>query len=538
MHNISCKSATLLLTLSLALGLSACNHDVDKPSSTTSSRPNTVILSNGAEPDSLDPHKSSDFTIIRQLLVGLVQTNNEGQTVPWLAEKWESSDGKIWTFHLRDAKWSNGDPVTAEDFVYSLRRLTNPKTASPYINYLGDLHVKNAEAIATGKMPIEELGVKAIDPKTLQITLTSNVPYFIDALTLGATFAVHKATVEKFGDKWTTPQNFIGNNAYKLKEWVVNDHITLQRNPTYFDNAKTSIEKAIFLPVVGQAEYNEYRTDAIDIAMNAPPEQYQNIKSIYKDEMHSVPALCTFYYEVNHKAPMFTDPRVVKALSMALDRNILTDKVLGRGEKPTYQLTPPYTKNMSEAPIEWKNWDMNKRVTEAKKLLAEAGYTPAHPLKFEFLYNTNETAKRLVNASAALWKERLNVEVTTINQEPKTIFIAARSGKYHMSFNGWCADYNDPSSFLNAFKSKSDYNTGKFNSVEFDQTMAQTLADGVSAEQRSKLYQQAEQILDKEGATIPIYNRVNIRLIKPYIEGYSMKDPTENWHISNWKIKH
>lgn len=538
MPNLSFKSATLLLALSFTFGLSACNNGSGNHSNTTSSRPDTIIISNGSEPDSLDPHKTADFTIIRQLLVGLVQTSSEGKTIPWLAEKWESTDGKTWTFHLRDAKWSNGDPLTAEDFVYSWRRLTDPKTASPYINYLGDLHIQNAEAIAKGKMPVETLGVKALDPKTLQVTLTTNVPYFLDALTLGVTFAVHKATVEKFGDKWTTPQNFVSNNAYKLKEWAVNDHITLQRNPTYFDNAKTSIEKAIFLPIVGQAEYNEYRTNAIDIAMNAPPEQYQNIKKAYKDEMHSVPALCTFYYDVNHKAPMFTDPRVVKALSMALDRNILTDKVLGRGEKPTYQITPPYTKGMGEAPIEWKNWDMNKRIAEAKKLLADAGYTPEHPLKFEFLYGTNETAKRLVNASAALWKERLNAEVTTINQEAKTIFIAARSGKYHMTFNGSCADYNDPSSFLNGFKSQSDYNTGKFNSPEFDKIIAQTLADGISTEQRTQLYQQAEQILDKEGATIPIYNRVNIRLIKPYIEGYAMKDPTENWHVSNWKIKH
>ncbi len=545
------KTLPLLLALSAAFGLAACGggngsgSSAGKPSETQSSEladKQEIVINNGAEPESLDPHKVSgvpESNALRQMFVGLTATDNDGNTAPGMAESWESADNKVWTFKLRDAKWSNGDPVTAEDFVYSMRRVTDPATASPYASYLADVKVANATEILEGKAKPETLGVKAVDPKTLEITLSEPVPYLPDVLIHTSVKPVHPATVEKFGEKWTSPANIVVNGPYKLAAWDVNSQIVLERNSAYYDDANTTINRAVLLPIPSPpTDISRFKAGEIDVTYNdIPTEQFKTLQQEMGEQMKVAPYLCSYYYEFNHTKPPFDNPKVRKALQLSLDRDTLVSKVVGRGETVAYQFTPPATQGMEQFTPEWKAWDKAKRIEEAKKLLAEAGYSTAKPLTFELLYNTNENHKKNAVAAAALWKEALGfVNVNLVNQEWKTYLDTRRNQRQQMARGGWCADYNEASTFLNTFKSDNSSNYGKYKSAEFDGLMKQTLAAGVSPEARANLYKQAEAVMDKDAATVFVFHYVNARLVKPYVAGYSVKDPMDNWQIKNWKI--
>lgn len=502
---------------------------------------NDVVLSNGAEPESLDPHKASDsgsFAIARQMFLGLVSIDDEGKTIPSLATEWENKDSKVWTFKLRDAKWSNDEPITAHDFVYSLRRLIDPKTASPYGSYLIDGKVLNAEAIAEGKMSVDNLGVKALDDKTLEITLSESVPYFADLLALPAVFAVHQKTVEQFGDKWTDANNIVVSGAYKLSDWVINSHITLERNPKFYDNAVTSIEKVTFLPISDVAEINRYKAGEVDLTGGVMPEQYKALKQELPNEVLSSPVLCTTYLEFNTVKPPFTDPNIRRALSLSLDRLLFTDKVLGTGQVPAYQFAPAATYGMGEVKPDWADWDMAKRNEEAVNLLTQAGYSKDKPLNVELIYTTSETGQKLVSAATSMWKENLQglVTVTALNSEWKMQLENRRQGKFDLSLAGWCADYNEPSTFLNVLKSNNTNNSAKYSSAQYDSILNNTLKVA-DAQERTKLYHEAERVLHQDNPVITLYTPSGNYLIKPYLKGVSQKDPTRSYSIYTWKIE-
>ena len=501
-----------------------------------------IVINNAAEPESLDPHKVSgvpESNILRQMLVGLTTTDTEGNTVPGMATEWSSEDNKVWVFKLRDAKWSNGDPVTAHDFVYSFRRVVDPATASPYATYLAGLKVVNAQDIVDGKVKPDTLGVKAIDDKTLEVTLAEPVPYFPHALFHTSVKPVNQKVIEALGDQWTRVGNFVGNGPYTLKEWQVNERIVLERNPNYYDDANTTINKVTLL-VIGSdtTDVQRYKAGEVDITYDAlPPTQFKQLQSELGDEVKVSPKLCTYYYEFNHTKAPFDDVRVRRALSLVLDRDTIVDKILGQGQKVAYQFTPEATNGIKNHTPEWKSWDKDKRIEEAKKLLNEAGYSESNPLKFELLYNTNEQHKTLAVAAASFWKDALGfVDVTLANQEWKTYLDTRRTQKHQMSRGGWCADYNEASTFLNTFLSTDSSNYGKYNSPAFDAIMAQTLGADVTPEQRAELYRQAEEVLDKEAATIFVYQYVAPRLVKPYVSGFATNDPQGQWHVKDLKI--
>lgn len=547
----------MVLALTAAFGLAACGGGDNKPATATPSagsqpaatatsgelaEKQEIVINNGAEPESLDPHKVSgvpESNLLRQMLVGLTSTDNNGNTVGGMAEKWETTDNITWKFTLRDAKWSNGDPVTAEDFVYSFRRLTDPATASPYASYLADVKVANAQEIIDGKAKADTLGVKAIDAKTLEITLTEPVPYLPDTLIHASVKPVNKKVVEQHGEKWTLPENFVGNGAYKLKSWAVNDKIVMERNPNYFDDANTKINQVTFLAVNSAVtDMSRFKAGEIDVTYNdIPTEQFASLKAEMGAQMKVSPYLCTYYYEYNHTKAPFDNANVRKALSLAFDRDLFAEKIVGRGETPAYQYTPPAAQGMKAFEPEWKSWDMNKRVEEAKKLLAEAGYNESNPLKFELLYNTNENHKKNAVAVSALWKEKLGfVDVSLNNQEWKTYLDTRRTQKHQMSRGGWCADFNEASTFLNTFKSDNSSNYGKYKSATFDDLMKQTLSASVTPEQRGELYQKAEAELDKDAATIFAYHYISARLVKPHVQGYSDADPMDNFQVKYWSV--
>ncbi len=492
----------------------------------------TIVINNGSEVSSLDPHKTEgvpESNIILNLLEGLVTNDNQGHVVAGVAESWQNKQDKIWTFTLRNnAKWSNGEPVTARDFVYSWQRLVDAKTASPYASYLQYAHVENIDAILNGKAAPDTLGVKALDDRHFQVTLSEPVPYFISLLTHSALKPVNRSTVEKWGERWTQPGHYVGNGAYLLSDWVINEKIVLTRNPQYWDNAKTLIETATFLPVSSEtSDVNRFRSGEIDMTNSAlPPDLFPILKKNLGSQVHVSPLLCTFYYELNNKRPPFNDPRVRTAVKLTLDRDIIANKIMGQGQIPAGGFTPPFIEGADLTQPEWMKWTQAQRNEQAKKLLAEAGYSAKNPLSFALLYNTSDLNKKQAIAAASMWKTNLGASVTLDNQEWKTMLDTRHQGEFDVARATWCADYNEPSTFLNAMLSNSSSNTAFYHSAKFDALMAETLK-ATDPGLRAARYQQAEQQLDRDSAIVPVYYRVSARLVKPWVGGFTGNDPQD-----------
>lgn len=300
---------------------------------------------------------------------------------------------------------------------------------------------------------------------------------------------------------------------------------------------KTIINKVTFLPIASEVtDVNRYRTGEIDVTYNNMPiELFQKLKKEIPQEVKADPYLCTYYYEINNQKPPFNDERVREALKLGMDRDIIVNKVKNQGDLPAYSFTPPYTDGAKLTPPEWFGWSQAKRNEEAKKLLAAAGYGPDKPLTFNLLYNTSDLHKKLAIAAASIWKKNLGVNVKLENQEWKTFLDTRHQGTYDVSRAGWCADYNEPSSFLNMMLSDSSSNTPHYKSAAFDKIMAGALQTS-SKEARAAVYQQAEQQLDKDSAIVPVYYYVNARLVKPYVGGYTGKDPQDNVYDKNLYI--
>lgn len=512
------------------------------PAGTQLSDSQRIVINNGSEVATLDPQKAEgvpESNVMRNLLEGLVETDNNGQLVPGVAKQWQSEEGRIWTFTLRDdARWSNGKPVTAQDFVYSWQRLADPKTGSPYASYLQAAHLENIDAILSGKASPAELGVKALDDHHLQVTLSEPVPYFVDMLAYSAMKPVYRPAIEQWGEQWTQPQHYVGNGAFTLSEWVVNEKIVVKRNPNYWDNAHTVIDEGVFLPLSSEnSDINRYRSGGTDMTNSAvPPELFKKLQQDLGDEVKVSPLLCTFYYEINNQKAPFNDARVRSALKLTLDRDIIAQKIMGQGQIPAYGLTPPFTHGITLSPPAWAQQTQSERNASAKQLLADAGFNQQNPLRFTLLYNTSEQNKRQAIAAASMWQKNLGAVVTLQNQEWKTLLETRHQAQYDVVRATWCADYNEPSTFLNMLLSGSSINTAFYQNSAFDQLMKQTLTSADEAK-RAALYQQAEAQLDKDSPIVPVYYRVSVRLVKPWVGGFTGKDPQDMLALKYYYIK-
>lgn len=526
----------------LGLSFSAGSMAVAVPPGVELALDQSITINNGSEVASLDPHKvegNPETNIIMNLLEGLVSNDANGHIIPAVASHWDNDGYKVWTFHLRDdAVWSDGTPVTAQDFVYSWQRLADPKIGSPYASYLQYAQIENVDAVLKGVKKPDELGVKALDAKTVQVTLTEPVPYFISMLSHTSMKPVKRDIVEKYGDKWTLPQNFVGNGAFKLKDWVVNERIVLERSSSYWNNKETVINKATFLPISSEvSDINRYRSGEIDITNSAiPPNLFAKMKKDLPAQVHVSPYLCTFYYEINNEKAPFTDARVRTAIKLTLDRDIIATKIMGQGQIPAYDFTPTFTEGANFVLPEWASWPQEKRNAEAKKLLAEAGFNAENPLKFNLLYNTSDQNKQQAIAAASMWQKNLGATVTLQNQEWKTSLESRHQGQFDVARATWCGDYNEPTAFLNMLLSDSSNNTFFYKNPEFDALLAKTLA-APDVKARTALYQQAENLLDKDSAMVPVYYRVSVRLIRPTVGGYSGKDPQDLIDLKNLYIR-
>lgn len=512
----------------IALGLLGAISSVwaaDVPPGTELAAKQELVRNNGSEPASLDPHKvESDVesNIIGDFFDGLIRVKKDGTIEPHLAAKWDNQDNKVWTFHLRPGlKWSNGEPITAQDIVWSWKRLVDPKIGSPYATYPGTMHIENANDIAEGKKPVDSLGVKALDANTVQVTLDQPTSAFLLMLGHTSMVPVSEAAVDKFGDKWTQPANFVSSGPYKLSQWVVNEKVVGERNKQYWDDAHTVINKVTYLPIVSAtADTNRYKAGEIDITSTVPETLFASLKKSIPDQVHVTPSLATYYYEFNVTKAPFNDPRVRLALNLALDKDIIAGKVLGQGQKPAWLVSQPKIGGIDLKPAEYASWSQDKRIAEAKKLLAAAGFNENHPLQFNLLYNTSESHQRIAIAASSMWKKNIGVEAKLQNQEWKTMLDTKRSGNYDLVRYSWIADYDDAATFLNNFRTGDSQNTSKYSNPTYDEIIAKA-SQASSPEERAKDYQQAEDILAKDVPVIPVYQYVKVQLVKPYVGGYA-----------------
>ncbi|MGL1084940.1 ABC transporter substrate-binding protein [Vibrio vulnificus] len=522
----------LLLGAGLTLAttsLSALAADV--PAGTKLAAKQELVRGNGTEVATIDPHKSQgvpESHVIRDLLEGLVNQDADGNTIPGVATSWETTDNKTFTFHLRkDAKWSNGDPVTAQDFVYSWQRAVDPATASPYSWYMEYTKMKNAKGIVAGKKDKSELGVKAADDYTLVIELETAVPYFVMMTGHTTMKPVHKATVEKFGDQWTKPDNFVGNGAFVVDKWVVNERLEMVRNTKYWDDSKTVINKVTFLPIENAvAEMNRFLSGEIDFTSTLPTEHFKRLKKEHPESVSVEGSLCTYYYSFNTKKKPFDDVRVRKAISYAIDRDIVANAILGQGQKPAYFLTPEITANFNPELPEYGKMSQKERNAEAARLLEEAGYGKGNPLKFTLLYNTNENHKKIAVALGSMWKKTLGLDVNLENQEWKTYLSTKDQGDFEVARAGWCGDYNEASSFLTLMVSANTTGGQHWGNAEYDALIDKALKSTSEAE-RTALYLDAENLMAKDMPIAPIYQYVRSRLLNPRVGGFPSNNAEE-----------
>ncbi|QIZ77792.1 peptide ABC transporter substrate-binding protein [Ferrimonas lipolytica] len=507
-----------------------------------------LVRGNGSEPASLDPQKVEGTTgsaITKDLFEGLVQQDEFGNIIPAQATHWEVSGGnKVFTFYLRDGiKWSNGDPVTAHDFVFGFRRAVDPETASRYAWYLEIATVTNADQIVLGKASPETLGVEAVDDKTFRVTLEKPVPYFVRMLAHQNTFPAPKKVIEALGDKWTRPGNMVSNGAYVLEDWVVNEKIIAKRNPLYWDNEKTAIEKVTYLALPANTELARYKAGEVDMTLTIPMEHFKSLKKQIPEQIKISPYLSVYYYEFNTKVPPFDDWRVRKALSLAVNREAMTKYVTGMGQKPAYGFTPDSVAGFVPPVLDYATWTQEERDAEAIRLMKEAGYgigkddngNKLKRLNVNLLYNTAESHKKIAIVVAQLWKP-LGVQVQLENQEWKTFLDTRNQGRFEVARAGWSGDYNEASTMLDIMLSTHGQNKGRWENAEFDDVMTRSrLLE--SDEERSKLYTRAEEIIAAEAPVLPVYQSVMAVLVKPYVVGYPIDNVENTIYTKNLFIK-
>lgn len=483
------------------------------------------------EPASLDPLKAvglPEIQVIRDLFEGLTNQDAQGKIVPGVAQSWSSSDNKTWVFTLRNnARWSNGDQVTAQDFVFSWQRLVAPENSLPFAWFAGLSGIENAAAITKGEMTPDKLGVVAQGKTQLKVTLDRPVPWFPALVANVALFPVPQKTIAQEGDSWTAPGKLVGNGAYQLSERVVNEKIVLIRNPDYWDDAHSVLTKVTFVPINEESSATKrYRANDVDITESFPKNMYAMLKKTLPGEVYTPDQLGTYYYAFNTQKGPTADVRVRKALSWSIDRKVIAEKVLGTGEKPAWHFTPDVTAGFKPLPTFMQQHDQNTLNAQAKALLAAAGYGPAKPLKLKLLYNTSESHQKIAIAVALMWKKNLGVDVTLENQEWKTYIDSRNSGNFDVIRASWVGDYNEPSTFLNLLTSGNSSNISRFSNADYDAAIAKASKE-TNDQARNSDYNRAEQILAEQTPIAPIYQYTNGRLIKPWVKGYPITNPED-----------
>ena len=485
--------------------------------------------------NALDPALVEDVdtsTVVRSLFDGLYNAGPDGEPVPGAAVSYTANDDfTVYTFTLRDTKWSNGDPVTAGDFVFGWQRAVDPETASPYSYFLGLVHIANADDIVAGKKPVADLGVKAIDDKTLEVTLNAPTPWFVRTLAHATLFATPKKAYEQFGADWVKPENIVVNGAYQLAENTPGERVVLKRNPGYWDNEHTVIEEVQFLTINDENQaLIRWRAGEVD-QTDVPIGQYPTLKAELPDETFSVPQFCTYYFNINMTDKVspdaLKDVRVRQALSLALDRDVLVNNVLQGGQQPAFTFTNPNTAGYTSPDLPIVHMTQAERDAKAVELMTAAGYGKDNPLSVEYVYNTSEAHKQIATVAGQMWKEKLGVSLTLSDMEFATLLDLRHKVDYPgMARNAWCGDYNEASTFLGLYSSTSEQNDSGWKNDEVDGLLkAATTSSDPNVE-----YKKIEEIAAEEVPIIPVYFYAKVFMQKSDVKGWPYSDVEQNWN--------
>ncbi|WP_417742799.1 peptide ABC transporter substrate-binding protein [Salipiger sp.] len=483
---------------------------------------------------SIDPQIVEDTDgsdVVRDLFEGLLNQDENGELAPGVATDWDVSDDKMtYTFHLRDdAKWSNGDPVTAGDFVYAWRRAADPATASPYQWFISLMSLENGDAVVAGDMAPEELGVEAIDDTTLEVRLTSPLPYFPQMVVHSTTFPSPQSVIEEHGSAWTNPANFVGNGAFVLTEMNPGESIVREKNDQYWDAENVILDKSVALIINDEnVALTRYRAGELDMT-DIPAGQFPRLRDEYGEEAHSFPKLCNYYYTFNlsDSGPeAFKDPKVRRALALAVDRDIIVNNVMAGGQPPAYVFTPEATAGFEAPETELASMTQAERDERARELLAEAGYGEDNPLTFDMVYNTSEAHQKVAVVLSQMWKQKLGVQAQLSNMEWKVFLEERGNQNFEMARGAWCGDYNEASSFLDLLQSESGYNDGKYSNPEYDQL----LEDALTADDTTPLYTRAEEILAEDMPVIPLYHYAGVYMIDESLKNFPVNNIQFNWY--------
>ena len=522
----------LILTLGalclLAVGCGKRGPATTNSTAAATTTPGQVLrIGNGTEPQDLDPHIVTgvpEHRILMALFEGLVTENPKDLSPePGVAEKWEiSPDGLVYTFHFRpDLKWSDGTPLTAGTFVRSYQRMLTPSLAAEYA-YL--LHfVRNAKYYNEGKLKdFSQVGFKAVDDRTLVVTLNSPTPFLLKILASHYSwYPVPIHVIEKFGGlnrkgtAWTRPENIVSNGAFQLKEWRQQQNLVVERNPQYWDRAIVKLDEIHFLPVENQdTEERMFRTGQLDMTNELPLAKTDVYKKANPDALRIDPYLGVYFYRINNTQPPLNDKRVRRALALAIDRDSLVKNVVRGGQAPAYGLTYPGTAGYAPAA------KLNGTVEDAKRLLAEAGYPNGQGFpKVDLLYNTSQNHRVIAEAIQQMWRRNLGIEIGLRNEEWKVYLDSQDNLAYGLQRAGWIADYVDPHVFLEIWGSDNLNNDTGFKNADYDALLKQALS-ARTEEERYALYQKMDAILVEEVPVIPIYFYTKVAAMNPKVKGF------------------
>ena len=487
-------------------------------------KPGTFHLGNAAEPFTLDPNLSDatweDF-IIGDLMMGLATEDSLARPVPGMAERWETSpDGLIWTFHLRETQWSDGVPLTAEDFLYAWRRVLDPKTAASYAYF--PYIIKNAELINAGKLPGSALGAYARGPHTLEVHLEHPAPYLLEMLTHGSMMPVPRHVVEAKGKDWTRPGNYVGNGAFMLEEWVPNDHIRAVKNPRFFDAVNVKLEEIIYYPTDDYAAgFRRLRGGELDATDRLENNQFGWIKKNMPELLAPVPQLIMDMVQVNLTKKPFDDIRIRRAINLSINREAITDRIVPVGYIPAYNIVPPGTANFPGAnALDFKTMPYPARTAEAQKLMREAGFGPNKRLRTTYLIRSTAAGSyRAVAAALQQMFALAYIDASIIPTDAQVFYKQIQEHDFDMAQPGWQADFNDASNFLDLFRTGGGNNWAAYSNPEFDR-MLQSAQDDIDLVSRGAKLAAAETLVLKDHAAMPLFFWVSGNLVRPYVKGW------------------
>lgn len=475
---------------------------------------------NGAEPQTLDPARADDFHsfhILADVYEGLVASAADGSLIPGVAEHWDvSDDGRTMRFTLReDARWSNGDAVVAGDFVRAIRRVVDPATAAPYATLLES--IENFGAVRSGSADSSELGVEAVDERTLEIRLDQPTGHFMSILAMAVAYPIHSSvTPDTLGD----PETFVGNGAYVLVARQTLGSIRLRRNEHYWDADNVSIPEVEFLPIEDEtSEMNMYRAGELDITYTIPPASFGMLKETIPDEVRVAPRLAFYYMAFDLTQPPLDNPALRRALSMAADRRQLVE-LIGRGEPPAYGFVPTGVANHVAAPYEWQELSDNERIARAREAYAEAGYSDENPLTLKLTYDASSIHETIAVAVSGMWQDALGVVIELDKREFRWMLdIRDQRDEWDIMRFAWLGDYNDPMTFLEIFRSDSPQNLSRYANSDYDELLDQALVE-LDPARRLELMTEAEQMVLSGYPVAPMYYFVSKHLVSPNVGGF------------------